>query len=76
MKQIQNDILRLLADKPGISSHKVGIELSGKWNASYSRMTVSELIHQGLLISDTSGKHGHRVSITEAGKQALEAVQE
>lgn len=73
MKQICSDILKLLSDRPGLSQSKIGIELSGSWNSSYTRMTIAELIHQGLITTDTSGKRGHSLTISETGLQALQA---
>jgi predicted transcriptional regulator len=39
-------------------------------------MTAGELVHQGFLSADTTGKHGYKLTVTEAGKQALEAIRE
>jgi predicted transcriptional regulator len=74
MKTICIDILEHVRAKPGLSIGKIGIELSGKWGSSYTRMTTSELIHQGLILSDQSGKRGFSLTISEAGIQALRAV--
>ena len=72
MKQIVKDVLRLLSVRPGITQSKAGVELSGSWGSSYTRMTISEMIHQGLIQADTSGKKGHSPTLTETGLQALQ----
>jgi len=74
MKQICYDILKTLQEKPGLSLSKVGIELSGSWGSSYTRMTCAELIHQGLILTDTSGKRGHSMTLSESGLQAIQAL--
>lgn len=71
MKQIIIDILRLLSDRPGLSFHRVGIELSGSWSSPYVRTTISELICQGFIQADTSGKKGHSLTVSDTGLQAL-----
>lgn len=76
MKQICIDILEHIRAHPGLSIGKIGIELSGKWGSSYTRMTTSELIHQGLILSDKSGKRGYSLTISEMGIQALRSVNE
>lgn len=74
MKDVYKDILRLLSERPGLTHSKAGIFLSGKWGASYVRMSIPELIHQGLVQADTSGKRGHSLTLTEAGLQALQEM--
>ena len=74
MKQIVKDILGLLSKRPGITQSKAGVELSGSWGSSYTRMTISEMIHQGLILVDTSGKKGHSLTISETGLKALQAL--
>lgn len=71
MKDVCRDILRLLADKPGLTQHRIGIELSGSWGSSYVRSNVSELLHQGLIIADRTGKQGFALTISETGLRAL-----
>jgi hypothetical protein len=72
MKKVTNDILWLLSERPGLSTHRIGIELSGSWSAPYVRGKVSELIHQGLISADKSGRGGYPLTLTETGLQALQ----
>lgn len=71
MKIVRIDILRLLDQHPGLTMNRTGVELSGRWNSSYVRSSVDELIRAGLLSADTSGGRGFKITLTEAGRRAL-----
>lgn len=73
MKQVCNDILGLLEKRQGLTKTGIGVELSGSWGSSYVRMTINEMIHQGFIQADKTGKHGHTLTISETGLQALQA---
>ena len=75
MKPVFIDILLFLADKPGVSQNRIGVELSDRWNSSYIRAKTSELIHQGLISADKSGRGGYPLTLTETGLQALREAQ-
>lgn len=74
MKQIQIDILKHLAENPGVSLNRIGTELSSRWASSYARAVSTELLKNGFLINEQTIKNGFKLSLSEQGKQALESA--